>query len=141
MRSMMPPCTGALTVPGPPEQGATRIVFFIAGLSVAAWAPLVPFAKTRTGVGDGALGLLLLCLGAGSIVSMPLAGTLAARFGCRHVLILSTGMICMCLPLLATASGKPLLMAALFIFGAGVGSLDCVVNIEEAISDGRSGGQ
>ena len=135
---MMPPCTGALTVPGPPEQGATRIVFFIAGLSVAAWAPLVPFAKTRTGVGDGALGLLLLCLGAGSIVSMPLAGTLAARFGCRHVLILSTGMICMCLPLLATASGKPPLMAALSIFGAGVGSLDCVVNIQAVIVERAS---
>ena len=138
MRSVMPPCTGALTVPGPPEQGATRIVFFIAGLSVAAWAPLVPFAKARTGVGDGVLGLLLLCLGAGSILSMPLAGTLAARFGCRRVLILSTGIICMCLPLLATASGKPLLMAALFIFGAGVGSLDCVVNIQAVIVERAS---
>ena len=130
MRSVMPPCTGALTVPGLLEQRATRIVFFIAGLSVAAWAPLVPFAKARTGVGDGVLGLLLLCLGAGSILSMPLAGTLAVRFGCRRVLILSSGIVCMCLPLPATATGRPLLMAALFIFGAGVGSLDCVVNIQ-----------
>jgi predicted MFS family arabinose efflux permease len=138
MRSVMPPCTGALTVPGPPEQGATRLVFFIAGLSVAAWAPLVPFAKARTGVGDGALGLLLLCLGAGSILSMPLAGTLAVRFGCRRVLILSSGIVCMCLPLLATATGRPLLMAALFIFGAGMGSLDCVVNIQAVIVERAS---
>jgi MFS family permease len=136
MRSVMPPCTG--TVPGPPEQGATRIVFFIAGLSVASWAPLVPFAKARTGVGDGALGLLLLCLGAGSILSMPLAGALAARFGCRRVLIVSTGIICICLPLLATVSVKPLLMAALFTFGAGVGSLDCVVNIQAVIVERAS---
>src|ERR1700722_8659283 len=103
MRSVMPPCTGALTVPGPPEQGATRLVFFIAGLSVAAWAPLVPFAKARTGVGDGALGLLLLCLGAGSILSMPLAGTLAARFGCRRGLILSRASGRRSPPLPATA--------------------------------------
>ena len=46
---------------------------------------------TRPVLETAALGLLLLCLGAGSILSMPLAGTLAARFGCRRVLILSSG--------------------------------------------------
>jgi MFS family permease len=59
------------------------MVFFIAGLGVSAWAPLVPFAKARAGLGDGVLGLLLLCLGTGSIIAMPMAGALAARFGCR----------------------------------------------------------
>ena len=29
------------------EQRSTRIVFFIAGFGMAAWAPLVPFAKAR----------------------------------------------------------------------------------------------
>ena len=52
--------------PGRLEQRSTRIVFFIAGFGMAAWAPLVPFAKARAGIGDGALGLLLLCLGVGS---------------------------------------------------------------------------
>jgi hypothetical protein len=33
------------------ERRSTRIVFCIAGLGVAAWAPLVPFAKERAGVG------------------------------------------------------------------------------------------
>ena len=59
--------------PGRQEQLSTRIVFFIAGFGMAAWAPLVPFAKTRANIDDGLLGLLLLCLGAGSIVAMPLA--------------------------------------------------------------------
>ncbi|WP_236020618.1 hypothetical protein [Devosia sediminis] len=48
---------------GAKEQWATRAVFLVAGLAMAAWAPLVPFAKARVGVEDGALGLLLLCLG------------------------------------------------------------------------------
>ena len=131
-------CTRVPTIPGQLEQRSTRIVFFIAGLGVAAWAPLVPFAKARSGLGDGALGLLLLCLGAGSIVAMAPAGALAARFGCRRVLIAATGMICLTLPLLATGSSLPVLVAALFIFGAGVGSLDCVVNIQAVIVERAS---
>lgn len=50
---------------------ATRAVFLIAGVAMAAWAPLVPFAKARTGVDDAAFGLLLLCLGLGSLIAMP----------------------------------------------------------------------
>ncbi|NAT40549.1 MFS transporter, partial [Pseudomonas syringae pv. actinidifoliorum] len=64
------------------EQSSTRIAFFIAGFSVASWAPLVPYVKQRMGLDEGTLGLLLLCLGVGSILSMPWQAPLAARFGC-----------------------------------------------------------
>ena len=104
------------------EQRSTRIVFFIAGFGMAAWAPLVPFAKARAGIGDGALGLLLLCLGVGSLVTMSLAGALAARFGCRRVVIASTVPLCLVLPLLATVSNPALLAAALLVFGASLGA-------------------
>src|SRR6185437_4592567 len=77
------------------EQLSTRIAFFIAGFGMAAWAPLVPFAKARVGVGEGALGLLLLCLGIGSIVTMPFAGALAARIGCRVVITVSALLLCL----------------------------------------------
>ena len=90
---------------GRPEQISTRIVFFILGFGMASWAPLVPFAKARSGLDEGALGLLLLCLGVGSIVTMPLAGTLAARYGCRRVIIVATVLICLVLPLLAAVAG------------------------------------
>ena len=56
------------TTPGRIQQISTRIVFFIAGIGMAAWAPLVPFAKARAQIEDGMLGLLLLCVGAGSII-------------------------------------------------------------------------
>jgi predicted MFS family arabinose efflux permease len=125
--------------PGRQEQLSTRIVFFIAGFGMAAWAPLVPFAKTRANIDDGMLGLLLLCLGAGSIVSMPLAGALAARFGCRLVIALSTGLICLTLPFLATVSVLPQLVASLLIFGAGVGCLDVSMNIQAVIVERASG--
>lgn len=125
--------------PGRPEQFSTRVAFFIAGFAMAAWAPLVPFAKTRAGLDDGTLGLLLLCLGVGSMVAMPMAGVLAGRFGCRLVIIAATVLICLTLPLLATLSSVPLLVVALFVFGAGIGSVDCTVNIQAVIVERASG--
>lgn len=131
--------TSAPVVPGRQEQFSTRVAFFIAGFSLAAWAPLVPYAKARVGLDEGTLGLLLLCLGVGSIIAMPLAGALAARVGCRKVLLLSSVIICLCLPLLATVSSLPLLIAVLFIFGASMGALDCAVNIQAIIVERASG--
>lgn len=131
--------TSAPVVPGRLEQFSTRVAFFIAGFSLAAWAPLVPYAKARVGLDEGTLGLLLLCLGVGSIIAMPLAGALAARVGCRRVLLLSSAIICLCLPLLATVSSLPLLVAVLFVFGASMGVLDCAVNVQAIIVERASG--
>ena len=126
-------------VPGRLEQMSTRIAFFIAGFGLAAWAPLVPYAKARAGLDEATLGLLLLCLGAGSILAMPIAGLLATRFGCRRVTIGGTLLICLALPLLATAGSIPLLIATLFVFGAGLGIVDSTVNLQAVIVERASG--
>ena len=126
-------------VPGRLEQMSTRIAFFIAGFGLAAWAPLVPYAKARAGLDEATLGLLLLCLGAGSILAMPISGILATRFGCRRVLIGGTLLICLALPLLATASSLALLIATLFVFGAGLGAVDSTVNLQAVIVERASG--
>lgn len=96
-------------------QWSTRLGFFIAGFGMAAWAPLVVFAKARTGLDDGGLGLLLLGLGCGSIAAMPLAGVLAARHGCRGVIVGATALVVITLPLLAWLSSPSLLALALVI--------------------------
>ncbi|MDR6918208.1 MFS family permease [Pseudomonas sp. 3296] len=126
-------------VPGRLEQMSTRIAFFIAGLGIAAWAPLVPYAKARAGLDEGTLGLLLLCLGVGSILAMPMAGLLASRFGCRRVAAGGTLLICAALPLLATVSSMPALIATLFMFGAGLGTVDSTVNLQAVIVERASG--
>ena len=131
--------TPAPVVPGRLEQISTRIGFFIAGFGIAAWAPLVPYAKARAGLDEGTLGFLLLCLGVGSIIAMPVAGILASRFGCRRVMAGGTLLICLALPLLATVSSTPLLIAALFMFGAGLGGVDSTVNLQAVIVERASG--
>ncbi|EGO62727.1 MFS transporter [Acetonema longum] len=126
-------------VPGLWEQISTRVAFFVGGIGVSAWAPLVPYAKGRLGIEEGALGLLLLCLGAGSIMAMPFSGVLAARFGCRLVILTASLLICASLPFLATAASIPAIVAAMLIFGAAMGMADVVINIQAVIVEKASG--
>jgi MFS family permease len=118
---------------------STRIAYLIAGIGIAAWAPLVPYAKVRANLDEGTLGLLLLCLGVGSILAMPISGALATRFGCRRVLSGGTLLVCLALPLLATMSSLPWLVTALFLFGAGLGTVDSTVNLQAVIVERASG--
>jgi predicted MFS family arabinose efflux permease len=131
--------TFAQAEPGRYEQFSTRIAFFIAGFTMAAWAPLVPLAKARAGLDDGMLGMLLLCLGTGSILAMPLAGYLTSRQGCRRVILVAGALLCLVMPLLATASSLGLLMAAVFVFGAAIGAMDCAMNIQAVVVERASG--
>jgi predicted MFS family arabinose efflux permease len=108
---------------------ATRLAFVAAGFGVACWAPLVPFAKTRCHLGDGTMGLVLLLLGAGSIVAMPLAANLSARFSSKPI-VLSGGVgLAVILPLLSIVSSPIPLGVALFVFGASLASLDIAMNL------------
>jgi len=108
---------------------ATRLAFLAAGFGLASWAPLVPFAQTRLGVDEGALGLLLLCLGIGSVLAMALTGVLSARFGARPIIVLGGLLMAAVLPFLALAGDPVSLGIALLLFGAGLGSLDVAMNI------------
>ena len=126
-------------VPGSLQQISTRVAFFIAGFGISAWAPLIPYAKDRLGIDEGVLGLLLLCLGAGSIITMPIAGALAARFGCRLMIRAATLLICASLPFLAMVASVPALVIVLLIFGAAIGAVDVVVNIQAVIVEKASG--
>ena len=124
---------------GARERVATRIAFFIGGFAISAWAPLIPFAKRRLALDDGQLGLLLLCLGVGSVLMMPLAGGLAARFGCRRVILAAGTVICLCMPALMLAPSIPVLALVLAIFGASMGVLDVVMNVQAVIVERDSG--
>ncbi|WP_350307094.1 MFS transporter [Photorhabdus viridis] len=108
---------------------ATRVAFFIAGFSLASWAPLIPLAKERLQLDNGAMGLLMLAFGIGSFIMMPMAGMLAARFGCRQVFTLCALLVLVMLPGLSVLPTPLTLACVLFIFGAGIGAMDVVVNI------------
>jgi predicted MFS family arabinose efflux permease len=107
---------------------ATRGFFLLCGIATAAWAPMVAFAKARLELDEAQLGLVLLCLGVGSVGAMPLAGHLCHRHGSRGVQLVSAVTLCALLPVLAVAPTALAMSATLIAFGAAMGSLDVAMN-------------
>jgi MFS family permease len=116
---------------------ATRLAFFAAGFCMACCAPLFPFFKASVGADKAEFGLLLLCLGLGSVIAMPVTGVLAARRGARPLILLGGFTMIGMLPLLALATTPLALGAALFIFGAALGTIDVAMNVHGAEVEGR----
>src|SRR6202166_462770 len=92
-----------VTADMPETRLVTRLTVLVAGFGVASWAPLVPFVKERLQVDDGVLGLLLLCLGLGSIAAMLLTGVLSARYGSRPIILAGGFGLAVLLPSLVVA--------------------------------------
>lgn len=111
------------------EVHATRAFFFIGGFGTATWAPLVPLLRERLMVGDDVLGMLLLCIGVGSLLTMPLSGALAMRLGCRRVVMTAAILYAVILLLVSCVDALSLAMPIVLIFGAVMGCIDVVVNI------------
>jgi MFS family permease len=116
------------TADRPAARLATRLAFLVAGFVMACWAPLVPAAKMRVGVNEAELGKLLLCLGIGSILAMPVTGMVSARIGSRPMILLGGVGISLVLPLLAIVNSPALLAVALLLFGASLGTIDVAMN-------------
>ncbi|MCI6086810.1 MAG: MFS transporter [Selenomonas sp.] len=125
--------------PGVREQWAVRALFFVGGFGSASWAPLVPYLKARLAIEDDVLGMLLLCVGIGSLVTMPVSGTAAERFGCRRVLLTAGTLFAMMLLGLSVVDVLPLAVVLLLLFGASMGAIDTVVNIAAVLVEQASG--
>ena len=123
----------------PATRLATRLAFLVAGFGVSCWAPLVPFAKQRLMVNDAVLGLLLLCLGLGSIGAMALTGVVNDRYGSKPMIIAGCLGLSLILPLLSLAHTPLELGALLLVFGASLGTLDVAMNIHAVEVEKASG--
>ena len=117
---------------------SNRIAFLIAGFCVAAWAPMIPYIKDRFALNENDLGLLLLCMGIGSFVSMPTSGYFSSRFGCRAPIYFAAFAVAACLALIPFVTSIYLLAAILFIMGTSSVILDVVANINAALVEQRT---
>ncbi|WP_296252316.1 MFS transporter [uncultured Enterobacter sp.] len=120
------------------QQIATRLIFFLSGMGMSAWAPLIPFVKDNTGVNDSMLGLLLFCIGAGSMLVMPYSGYIIGRLGCRMVILAAGFFLCIDLVFLIFFSSALCLAFALLLFGAINGIMDIAMNTHAVIVERES---
>ena len=118
-----------LTADSPATRLATRLLFLVAGFGYGCWAPLVPLTKGKFGIDEHILGLLILCIGIGSITAMVVTGMLATRVGSKPILLGSGFGFALMLALLPMAGSTPVLACILFGFGATLGALDVAMNL------------
>ena len=107
---------------------AVAAIFLVNGTAFASWVPHIPTVQQKLGLSPGVLGLALLSIAVGSLVSMPVAGWLAARYGSR-IVALSAGMLyCVVIPLPLLAPSLTTLVIALALFGVFNGAMDVSMN-------------
>lgn len=116
---------------------ATHLMFLICGIAVSSWAPMVPLAKERTGLNEAGLGLILLSMGGGAILSMPFVGPLIQRNGSRKIILITGILASLVLPLLTIVDTSVTLAIALFAFGATLGCLDVAMNSQAVVVQDR----
>ncbi len=116
-----------------------RLVYFMAGIGISAWAIIVPFAKIRLHLNDGTLGLILMAAGSGGVLAMPFTGPLIGKFGSRATLLGAGIIFVATLPLLNLAPDVHVLVLLLFIFGAAFGAIDIAMNAQAVVIEARSG--
>jgi predicted MFS family arabinose efflux permease len=105
----------------------------MAGFGLSVWAPLVPYVRERIEMTDAVFGLLLLCIGVGSLTWMPLSGVLVSRWGIRPVQLCSVVLLALALAGMALTDSMLLLALALFCFGGSLGVIDVIMNIQAVL--------
>jgi MFS family permease len=121
---------------------AVGVTFATNGLAFAGWLARAPAVRDDLHLSAASFGLLLLCLSAAAVASIPLAGPLVQRFGpARAVLLGSSSMVLGLTALaVATAVGSvPLAAAGLVLAGAGNSAWDVAMNVEGADVERRLG--
>lgn len=117
--------------------------FFLNGLGLATWLSRVPEARESLHLSNGQLGLLLLVIAGGSVLTLPTSGALINRWGVQRVV--RVGIVCAVVGMAGSAVGAALLTSVtvtavfLFLYGLGVGTWDVGMNVEGADVERRLG--
>ena len=114
-------------------RGAVLTMFFVNGAAAATWLPLIPAVQQKLALNASELGIALLGVAVGAVISTPSTGWLVGRAGGRRVVTLAAIVSCAVLPLLPLAPTLPVLTLALVVFGAALGTMDVAMNIHGSV--------
>jgi MFS family permease len=105
--------------------------FFVLGAATATWSARLPAIKEALHLSDGALGLVLFAVPAGSVLTLMLSGRIVDRFGAARVLRIAGLLVAVALVLIGLGPqfrSLPVLVIALAWFGVMAGLLDVSMN-------------
>ncbi|PIM68206.1 MFS transporter [Streptomyces sp. JV178] len=107
---------------------AITAFFALDGFVFAGWVVRIPSVKEQTGASPGALGLALLGVSAGAVVTMMLTGRLCRRFGSHPVTVVCAVLLSLSVALPPLTHSALALGAVLLVFGAAFGGINVAFN-------------
>jgi MFS family permease len=120
----------------PSSKRAVATVFVLNGVLMASLISRIPDLRAQLDLDNGSLGLLLLAIAAGSILSLPASGRLIGWTSAAIVVRLGAAVAAAGLVTCAvgafTVGSVPTAAVGLFLFGVGSGVWDVAMNVEGA---------
>ena len=102
--------------------------FALDGFVFAGWVVRIPAVKADVHASAGVLGLALLCVSAGAILTMGPVGRLCIRYGNHRVTVAAAVVLCGSVALPAQVHSAAGLSGVLLVFGTGFGGLNVALN-------------
>ncbi|MFF1273544.1 MFS transporter [Streptomyces marokkonensis] len=107
---------------------ALTAFFALDGFVFAGWVVRIPAIKEQTGASSSALGLALLGVSAGAVVTMVLTGRLCRRYGSHLVTVVCAVVLCLSVGLPPLTHSAAALGTVLLLFGAAYGGINVAFN-------------
>lgn len=118
-------------------RAAVSALFFSNGLMIGSWAPKLPTLMQRLSISEGTAGLVVLCLGLGSLVVMPVFGAMTARHGSARAVRVATVLAVPILLLMSVAPDLWTVAGSVFLFGGFLGGMDVAMNANAVVVERR----
>jgi MFS family permease len=135
----------AVAVPSAPQLRAgvraTYIAFLGSGFAFASWASRIPQVRDQLSLSAAQLGLVLLSIAAGSVIALPLAGSVIHRIGSRQTVAVMAVLLCLGVAIVAVGYliGLVPVVAGLFLLGFANGAWDVAMNVQAALVERHLG--
>lgn len=116
---------------------AVAVVFAASGLATAASFARNPSIRDQVSATPQLLSLALVCVGIGSVATMPFTGRLTDRFGSGPVVRAFAVLSLFCWIGVSQAPNIPVLAVAMLFSGAGFGIWDVAMNVQGSLVEQR----
>jgi MFS family permease len=111
-----------------PLRIALTVFFALDGFIFAGWVVRIPAIKQQTEASPSTLGLALLGVSAGAVITMPLTGRLCRRYGSHPMTVICGVLLSLSVALPPLTHSVLTLGAVLLVFGSAYGGINVAFN-------------
>lgn len=113
--------------------------FSLFGVVIGTWATHIPFAKARLDASASSIGLALLCMALGGVLTMPIMGWLINRLGSSTTCKLACSLALVLMPFPFFMHNIELFSLSLLVLGGTLGALDVAMNAQGLLVEQKLG--